>query len=243
MIAANLQAMKNNDMKGTLNNMKQAVLTILVCAGAAANLARADSAPKIQFDKTVYDVGKTSEVHQVGGSFVFQNVGDALLKLEKPATQCGCTVANLKTNILQPGEKGELTFTLNVGPNRATLRKNITIASNDPKNPKVDLTIQAEYIPIFEVTPPNFHLDNLRLDSTTNFAVAVARTDNKNLALTRAETSKPWIQAKIEPGKTNGSSRISIELKPIGALRSPRRPPPQRRESGLPPRAPGLVEH
>jgi len=216
-IAANLQAMKNNDRKGTLNIMKQAVLTILVCAGAAGNWAWADSAPKIQFDKTVYDVGKTSEVHQVGGAFVFQNVGDAILKLEKPVTQCGCTVANLKTNLLQPGEKGELTFTLKVGPNRAALQKHITVASNDPKNPKVDLTIQAEYIPIFEITPPNFYLDNLRLDSTTNFAVVVTRTDNKNLVLARAETSKPWIQAKIEPGKTAESSRISIELKPTGA--------------------------
>ena len=196
--------------------MKTAILTLVIWAGAAGGLARADGTPKIQFDKTVYDFGKTGEVHQVGGTFVFHNVGDGVLTLEKPATSCGCTVANLKSNTLKPGEVGELSFTLNVGPGRATLQKHITVTSNDPKNPKVDLTVQAEYIPIYEVTPLNFYVDNLRVDSTTNVVVTVARTDNKKLVLTGAEGSKPWIQAKLAPGITNDSARVSIELKPVG---------------------------
>src|SRR5438093_71139 len=76
--------------------------------------------PKIKFDNTIYDFGKTSQVDHVTGIFIFHNEGDGVLKVEKPQPSCGCTVAGVKPDVLQPGEKGELTFTLNLGKARAT---------------------------------------------------------------------------------------------------------------------------
>ena len=70
--------------------------------------------PRIHFDKTVYDFGATSMVQQLTGTFTFQNVGDALLELKTPKTSCGCTVASVEPEILKPGEKGALTFTVNL---------------------------------------------------------------------------------------------------------------------------------
>jgi hypothetical protein len=196
--------------------MKKTVMTLTLCM-SVTGLAWADGTPKIQFDKTVYDFGKTSLVHQVAGTFIFTNVGDGVLTLEKPTTSCGCTVANLKTNALQPGERGELAFTLNVGPNRANLQKHITVTSNDPKNPKSDLTVQVEYIPIFDLAPPSFYLDNFRVGNSTNLSVSVNRTDGKKLVISKLEPSKPWIVAKLEAAKTNEQSgQISISVTPDG---------------------------
>jgi hypothetical protein len=196
--------------------MKRTLLTLTLCMNVAG-LAWADGTPKIQFDKTTFDFGKTSLVHQVAGTFIFTNVGDTVLTLEKPTTSCGCTVANLKTNALQPGERGELAFTLNVGPNRANLQKHITVTSNDPKNPKVDLTVLAEYIPIFDLVPPSFYIDNFRLGSSTNLSVSVNRTDGKKLVISKLEPSKPWILAKFDAEKTNEQSgQISISVTPDG---------------------------
>src|SRR5262245_44178463 len=197
--------------------MKKTFLTLTLCVSTAAGLAWAEGTPKIQFDKTIYDFGKTSQVHQVGGTFVFQNTGDAVLTLEKPVPQCGCTVANLKTNILQPGEKGELSFTLNVGPYRSNLQKHITVASNDPKNPKTELTLKVEYIPVFDVAPPSFYIDNFRVGNSTNLTVDVSRTDGKKLVISKLEPSKPWIQAKLSETKTNEQSgRILLSVTPDG---------------------------
>ncbi len=177
--------------------------------------------PKIQFDKTIYDFGKTSQVQRVAGTFIFTNTGDEVLKLEQPTTSCGCTVATLKTNILQPGERGELGFTLNVGPYRTTLQKYITVPSNDPTNPRVNLTVKAEYVPLYDVTPPMLYVDNLRPGAATNLNVTVKRTDGKKLALTKAEAMNPWVQAKIVPGEgTNeATAKIAVEVKPEGMPR------------------------
>src|SRR3954468_17321379 len=118
--------------------MKRGLLVAAVWLGLVSGLMAAEEAakdapkpatgkPKIKFDQTTYDFGKTSQVERVTGTFTFQNVGDADLKMGKPSTSCGCTVAGVKPEVLKPGEKGELTFTLNLARNRATLQKNITV--------------------------------------------------------------------------------------------------------------------
>src|SRR5882724_5930019 len=75
----------------------------------------AEGTPKIQFDRTSYDFGVTSLVESVTGTFTFQNAGDGVLELQKPKPSCGCTVTSVKPEKLQPGEKGELVFTIRLG--------------------------------------------------------------------------------------------------------------------------------
>src|SRR5580692_4305940 len=111
--------------------MKKTLFTATLWLGACL-AALADAAPKIQFDQTIYDFGKTSLVTSVSGVFKFKNVGNSVLKLEPPKPSCGCTVAELKPDTLAPGESGEVAFTLNPGLSRATLEKHIAVTSNDP---------------------------------------------------------------------------------------------------------------
>src|SRR5262245_40007272 len=125
--------MKTHSMKMLLKPKKNILafgLSLIACVALAdaapkPEAAKAEGAPagkpKIKFDKIVYDFGKTSVVEQVAGKFTFENVGDGELKVSKPTTSCGCTVAAVKPDVLKPGEKGELSFTLNLGKSRATL--------------------------------------------------------------------------------------------------------------------------
>src|SRR5437868_5672526 len=128
--------------------MKRPLLSLLLAIFSTAALA--EGTPKIQFDQTVYDVGKTSQVESVSGTFKFKNTGDAILKLEQPKPSCGCTVATLKSDTLKPGENGEIGFTLNLGRYKAHLEKHISVASNDPQTPRVELTIKADYTPLYD---------------------------------------------------------------------------------------------
>jgi hypothetical protein len=212
--------------------MKRVILSAAVWLGAISGLLAAEDAakdaakpaasgkPKIKFDQTVYDFGKTSQVEQVTGTYTFQNVGDADLKMGKPSTSCGCTVAGVKPEVLKPGEKGELTFTLNLGRNRATLQKNITVECNDPDSPKTVLTVKADYTPLYEISPVSFYL-NLRKGDTTNVTAKVTRTDGKPFTVAKIKPSQSWIEAKAEPepGSTNQSVRINATLKPEGSPR------------------------
>jgi hypothetical protein len=210
--------------------MKKGMIAAAVCLGVVSGLFGAEQAtrdaaktagkPKIKFNQTTYDFGKTSRVESVTGVFTFQNVGDGVLKMGKPTTSCGCTVASVKPETLQPGEKGELTFTLSLGRNKAVLQKQITVESNDSDNPKTVLTVKSDYTPLYEIDPISFFL-NIRKGMTTNLTAKITRTDGKPFTITRLKPTQSWIEAKFEPeaNSTNQSVKISATLKPEGRPR------------------------
>ncbi len=186
-----------------------------VWLGSFCAAAMAESAPKIHFDQTVWDFGKTSQVQSVSGTFKFKNLGEGVLKIQPPKPSCGCTVVSLKPDTLQPGESGELGFTFYLGFVRAVLEKHIEIQSNDPQTPQVSLTVKADYTPLYEVTPmiltPNLPF-NL---SVTNLVTTITRTDGKPLQDLRLEPSKPWIVPRLEPNskadETNARVRVEVQ--------------------------------
>ena len=168
--------------------------------------------PKLQFEQTVYDFGKTSQVENVSGTFKYKNVGDAVLKLEAPKPSCGCTIAGLKPDTLNPGETGELAFTFNLGRSRAVMEKRIAVRSNDPQNPEVSLSIKADYTPLYDITPMTLAPTlAFGVNETEQFAT-VTRTDGKPLGTLRLAPSKPWIVAKIEPSAKADASTARIRV-------------------------------
>jgi hypothetical protein len=201
--------------------MKREFLALMLLAVATVGSARAADtntaaeaakppAPlpgKIQFDKTVYDFGPTSLVDAVTGTFTFQNAGTGDLKIEKPQPSCGCTVASVKPDLLKPGEKGELVFTVRVAGQRGPLAKSITVPSNDPQAPKTSLSIKIEMKQIIDVSPQNIQLGSIRQGTTTNVTVLVHRTDGNKLVISKAEPSNKILTTRIEPvGGTNDQS-------------------------------------
>ena len=173
----------------------------------------AGPAPKLQFDSTVYDFGATSLVESVTGTFTFHNAGDAELKLQKPVPSCGCTVASVKPDVLKPGEKGELVFTLRLGGNRGHVEKHINVPSNDPQSPNINLAIKTELVQILEVTPAQVMIGDIRQGTTTNVTVQVRRTDGKALSILKAEvTGNSVLRARVEPWDTNQTAKVIIEV-------------------------------
>jgi hypothetical protein len=201
--------------------MKTALFTATLWMSAGCAAALAAGAPKIQFEQTVYDFGKTSQVATVSGVFKFKNIGDGILKVEPPKPSCGCTLAELKPDTLAPGATGDLPFTLNLGLYRATLEKHIAVRSNDPQTPEVSLTIKVDYTPLYDINPmilaPNLAFGV----NDTNLFTTITRTDGKPLRILRLDASKPWITAKVEPGAKadDATARIRVAIQREGPPR------------------------
>ena len=196
--------------------MKQAFLLWLLAMVALAN-----AAPKIEFDRPVYDFGTTSLVDAVTGTFTFTNTGDDVLKLEKPRPSCGCTVARVSSETLKPGEKGELVFTIRLGPFAQELTKQISVPSNDPLNPYVRLGIKVAVKNVLEAEPAAVAFGGIRLGTTTNLTVLIRRIDGQKLVVTNVDTTGDLITAKAEPPENPDAqaARIRIEVKAEGLPR------------------------
>jgi len=189
----------------------------LLSAGLAVGAVSAEEAPKIHFDKTVYDVGKVVEGEACSGKFSFRNEGKAVLEIGQVDTSCGCTVASVMPDKLQPGQTGLIAFTLDLTNVRGPTQKGITVPSKDPDTPVVQLTIKADVKPIFEFSPELVFFGEVQPGHAAKSEIRIKRLDGKKLQITKMQT-QDFITATVEPDKnSNGqSARILVEAKPEG---------------------------
>src|ERR1017187_6642383 len=201
--------------------MKKTLFAATMWTGAWCIAALAEGTPKIQFDQTVYDFGKTSQVATVSGVFKFKNAGDGILKVEPPKPSCGCTVAELKPDTLPPGATGELPFTLSLGLYRMTLEEHIAVRSNDPQTPEVSVPIKGDYTPLYDITPMTLAPQLAFGVNDTDQFTTITRTDGKPLRIVRLDASKPWITATVEPGAKadDATARIRVAIQRDGPPR------------------------
>ncbi len=100
-------------------------------------------APRLNFDKTVYDFGNIKGDSKVETQFTLTNTGKSDLNIRETKANCGCTVAKMEKNTLKPGESTVMKVTFNATGRRGMQQKSITIFSNDPKAPTQRLIIKA----------------------------------------------------------------------------------------------------
>jgi VCBS repeat-containing protein len=193
-------------------------LAVMIGTLVAGATAWAEGVPKLQFEKMIYDFGTTSQVDRLQGTFVFTNAGDAVLQIQRPQPSCGCTVAGVKPETLSPGEKGELTFNINITQATGHIEKYITVPSNDTNNPSQRLTIKADIRRTYDIQPTQVSVGMLREGATTNVTFTVRRVDDQKLVLTKVEADSPMVSGRIEmSGETNNpTARIVVEVKATG---------------------------
>ena len=164
--------------------------------GAAyAEALATEGVPRIKFDSTVYDFGVVTQVEMVSGEFRFENVGTAELKLKFIAT------GNLgkRDSVLKPRDEDTLPFRVNVRSVRGHFEKHITVQTNDPDIPSVNLTAEGVITRVIDADPYQINLGDFPAGRRTNFIVEVRRTDGKPLVISKAEASNPACSVTLAP--------------------------------------------
>jgi len=205
--------------------MKRQVLIAFVAVGIMGASCFADEpakpagTPKIHFDKIVYDFGATSSVSKLDGVIVVSNVGDAPLEKLQAERHCGCTTTGFKVNVLAPGEKTELPFSLTVSAaERGPLVKKISVTSSDPRQPKVDLALRVNIVIVYEANPPFLNLGNLHVSDSTNLVVQLKRIDGQPLGVAKVAGATAQVQAQLTATEGRAdSATIQVQITAPGA--------------------------
>ena len=99
------------------------------------------SEPQLKIDRYSYDFGKVRQGEKLKYTFALKNFGKEVLEIKDVKTSCGCTVANLNTKELRPGEEGRMNIELDTTDRIGKMARTITLYSNDPKNPEQTITL------------------------------------------------------------------------------------------------------
>lgn len=104
--------------------------------------------PEIIIIPASFDFGDVAYGDLAEYTFKVKNLGKKTLEINKIATSCGCTTAEVEKEILNPGEETNLFVKYNTGLMSGAHAKGeqeriIYIKSNDPLTPQIEATIKA----------------------------------------------------------------------------------------------------
>ena len=99
------------------------------------------TAPQLKMNRHTYDFGKAHEGAKLKLTVDLENVGKDVLEIRDVKTSCGCTVAELSSKKLKPGEKGNIDIEFDTTDRTGKMARTVTLISNDPKNPEQTITL------------------------------------------------------------------------------------------------------
>lgn len=121
------------------------IFSVLFVVSNNSELTASLKGPKIVFKEEVYDFGHVPRGPELQYNFKFTNKGNAVLKIERVQTSCGCTGATVGTKTeYKKNESGEIKINFNTQGRSGHQEKMVSVFSNDPESPQKDLKITCE---------------------------------------------------------------------------------------------------
>src|SRR2546422_9110468 len=121
-------------------------LSIFFCVAARAELKWEQNT--IDLHPAVGD--KTAVAH-----FKYQNTGTTPVHFKSVKASCGCTTTQSQKEVVNPGEKGEIIATFNIGDRTGQQMKTVTVQTDDPVPAQATtvLTLKANIPQSLEIKP------------------------------------------------------------------------------------------
>ena len=94
-----------------------------------------EDAPKVKFEKEIYDFGVIEQGEKVTYDFKFTNTGKTPLIITDATATCGCTVPEIPKAPIKPGESGTIKVVFDSTGKLGMQDKQITLISNANPTP------------------------------------------------------------------------------------------------------------
>ena len=167
--------------------------SIFLCAGARADLKWEQQT--IEMHPSVGD--KTAVAH-----FKYENIGKAPVHFKSVKASCGCTATQSQKEIVNPGEKGEIVATYNIGGNTGVQTKTVTVQTDDPNPTQATtlLTLRTTIPQALEIKPTFVYWQSGEEPKPKKISVKASK-DFPAKQIT-VKSNNPSFEAKVEPGST-----------------------------------------
>lgn len=131
---------------------KNVVTVLAILAASLAPLARASDPaapatprPKIVVPEMVFETPELAKGELGKHEWVIENAGDKTLEISEVSASCSCTVTSFDKSI-PPGGKGKIAAEADTSKMRGGQIVTVTVFSNDPDTPRVDLTFRVKVV-------------------------------------------------------------------------------------------------
>jgi hypothetical protein len=175
---------------------------------ATPSALSATPVPALSLESTIQDGGAVEQGTQLQYRFTLTNHGQADLELTQVKPDCGCTVPRWD-RVIKPGAAGVIEARLDTSSFRGPIRKRLTVVTNDPVRPQIDLTLAVSVTPLVHVTPGLAARLSLE-DRPVTQEFILERNGGRPMTIVQVTAGAPFIQAAVTPLPGEGRFRLLV---------------------------------
>jgi len=156
----------------------------------------------------VVDLGRILQGDKGTATFVLENLGQSQVHIATVRTSCGCTIpGQLRPDekTMEPGEKLAIKAVFDSQGRIGMQRKTVTVTSDDPIEPRLQLILRAEVVSLMEVLVDGRKIRNISLNKVSagesiKVSLGVLPTEpGKKLEITSVTIQSEALTYQIDP--------------------------------------------
>ena len=186
-------------------------LTAKAILGAVFLSALSSAQAQLSFEKMEMEFHPKATDAEVIANFKYENKGKKPIKITSVKSSCGCTVASSKQDEVKPGEKGEVTANFKIGGRTGLQQKAITVTTDDPDQPTINLMLKADIPVALEIQPNFIFWDSGEAPNPKTITVKAG----KDVTVTTLDvtSSAPEFTTKVDKGSAPGEFKVTVTPK------------------------------
>jgi Protein of unknown function (DUF1573) len=186
--------------------MKTSILTF-----ALSILLTVAAHAQLKWEETTVALHPAIGDKQAVAHFKYENAGKTPIHFKSVRASCGCTAARTQQNVVNPGEKGAITATFNIGGRVGLQIKTVTVQTDDPnaKRATTILTMKVDVPQLLNILPTLVYWQNGEQPQPKT--ITVKANNNAPVKKLDVHSSNPIFTAKVEPGAGPGEFKISVQ--------------------------------
>jgi hypothetical protein len=176
-------------------------------------------AQKIKFlTPELMDLGRVLEGTVVKDTIRFVNTGKVPIKIARVKSVCSCTVADIKSTEISPGDTAEISFSLNTKSMRGVVRKPLSVVFVKNILPEQKIQIQASVYNSLDITPKYIFLQRIKKDADASVVnlVKIRNHTINDVKLLKIYSDNTLVQVEPQRGTipAGKNQSLKITLKP-----------------------------
>ena len=179
-------------------------LSMFLCVAARAELKWEQNT--IDLHPAIGD--KTAVAH-----FKYQNTGTTPVHLISVKASCGCTTTQSQKELVNPGEKGEIVATFNIGDRTGQQIKTVTVQTDNPNPTQATtiLTLKATIPQSLDIKPTFVYWQSGEEPKPKKISIKATKDfPAKNITV---KSNSQNFESKVEPGSASGEWTIEVTPK------------------------------
>jgi hypothetical protein len=161
--------------------------------------AVSDTAPKIKLAESQFDFGSVEPFVSQRHSFVIENVGTAPLHVFNRGTSCKCLTAEVLDKSIPPGKSGRVELVWSALPTREQFLQRVTLATNDPQNETIELTVEGRTKAIVATVPAELVAPRVRPNDEVKLHTDVVSEVWERFEVVDLKSQLPGLKWEVQP--------------------------------------------